>query len=93
MIPADLACGMSQSQPQDPGVREFPGALADYAAGVADVLARGVVPVAVVAVLLGLVAAALVGGGLALVAVAVVGPAIAAGLWLEVPPRLRERLG
>ena len=93
MIPADLACGMSQSQPQDPGVREFPGALADYAAGVADVLARGVVPVTVVAALLGLVAAALVGGGLALVAVAVVGPAIAAGVWLEVPPRLRGRLG
>ena len=83
---------MSQSQPQDPGVGELPGAIADYAAGAADVLARGGVVVAIVAALLGIAVAAVVGGGLALVVVAVVGPAIAAGLWLEVPPRVRERL-
>jgi hypothetical protein len=78
---------------QDPGVRELPGAVADYAAGVSDVLARGGIAVAVVALLLGLLVAAVVGGGVVLVLVAVVGPAVAVGLWLELPSRLRERLG
>lgn len=78
---------------QDPGVRELPGALADYAAGVTDVLARGGVVVAIVAAVVGLAIAAVVGGGIALVLVAVVGPAIAVGLWLELPARLRARLG
>jgi hypothetical protein len=78
---------------QDPGVREFPGAVADYAAGIADVLARGGFAVAIVGLLLGVLLAALVGGGVVLVLVAVVLPAIAVGLWLEVPSRLRERLG
>jgi carbon starvation protein CstA len=78
---------------QDPGVREFPGAVADYAAGIADVLARGGFAVAIVGLLLGVLLAALVGGGIVLVLVAAVLPAIAVGLWLEVPSRLRERLG
>jgi carbon starvation protein CstA len=77
---------------QDPGVREFPGAVADYAAGIADVLARGGFAVAIVGLLLGVLLAALVGGGIVLVLVAAVLPAIAVGLWLEVPSRLRERL-
>lgn len=89
MTPAGVRRRMSQ----DPGVRELPGAVADYAAGVADVLARGGIAVAIAAVLLGLVVGAIVGGGVALVLVAVVGPAIAVGLWLEVPARLREQLG
>ena len=80
-------------QSQDPGVRELPGAVADYAAGVADVVARGGVVVAVVVALLGLVAAAVVGGGVVLILVAVVGPAVVVGLWLELPSRLREQLG
>jgi len=78
---------------QDPGVREFPGAVADYAAGVADALARGSVVLAIVAVFSGLLLAAAVGGGVALVLVAVVGPAVAVGLWLELPSRLGERAG
>jgi carbon starvation protein CstA len=78
---------------QDPGVREFPGAVADYAAGIADVLARGGFAVAIVGLLLGVLLAALVGGGIVLVLVAAVLPAIAVGLWLEVPSRLRKRLG
>jgi hypothetical protein len=78
---------------QDPGVRELPGAVADYAAGVSDVLVRGGIAVAVVALLLGLLVAAVVGGGVVLVFVAVVGPAVAVGLWLELPSRLRSRLG
>ena len=78
---------------QDPGVREFPGAVADYAAGVADVLARSGVVVAIPVVLLGLLVAAVVGSGVVLLLVAVVGPAVAVGLWLELPSRLRGRLG
>lgn len=78
---------------QDPGVREFPGALADYAAGVADVLARGGIVVAILGALVGLLVAAVVGGGVVLVLVAVVAPAVAVGLWLELPSRLREQLG
>jgi len=78
---------------QDPGVGELPGAVADYAAGVADVLARGGVVVAIVVALVGLLAGALVGGGVVLLLVAVVGPAVVVGLWLELPSRLRERLG
>ena len=89
MSPGAVPRGMSQ----DPGVREFPGAVADYAAGIADVLARGGFAVAIVGLLLGVLLAALVGGGVVLVLVAVVLPAIAVGLWLEVPSRLRERLG
>lgn len=77
----------------DPGVRELPGALADYAAGVGGVLARGGVVVAVVVALVGLLAAGVVGGGVVLLLLAVVGPAVAVGLWLELPSRLRERLG
>ena len=87
------AVGRYMSQSQDPGLGELPGALADYAAGVADVLARGGVVVALVALLLGLSIAAVVGGGIALLLVAVVGPAIVVGLWLELPSRLRERVG
>ncbi|MBB6644782.1 hypothetical protein [Halobellus ruber] len=78
---------------QDPGVRESPGALVDYAAGVADVLAHGGVAVAIVGLLLGLLLVTPVGGGIVLVLVAVVLPAVAVGLWLEVPARLREQLG
>ena len=81
------------SQSQDPGVRELPGAIADYAAGVADVLARGGVVVAVAVALVVLLAAAVVGSGVVLLLVAVVGPAVAVGLWLELPSRVRERLG
>jgi len=81
------------SQSQDPGVRELPGALADYAAGVAGVFARGAVAVAVPTVVLGLLVAAIVGSGVAVLLAAVVGPAIVVGLWLEVPSRLRRRLG
>lgn len=81
------------SQSQDPGVRELPGALADYAAGVVEVGVRGGVVLAIVALLLGLLAAAVVGGGVVLVLVAIVAPAVAVGLWLELPSRLRERLG
>lgn len=85
--------GVHRRMSQDPGVGELPGALADYAAGVTDVLARGGVVVAIVAAVVGLAIAAVVGGGIALVLVAVVGPAIAVGLWLELPARLRARLG
>jgi hypothetical protein len=81
------------SQSQDPGVRELPGAVADYAAGVADVLARSVVVVAIAVVLLGVLAAGIVGGGVVVLLVAVVGPAVAVGLWLELPSRLRRQLG
>jgi hypothetical protein len=81
------------SQSSGPGLREFPGALADYAAGVADVLARGSVVIVIVAALLGLLAAAVVGSGVLLVLVAVLIPAIAVGLWLELPSRLRSRFG
>ena len=89
MTPAALRRRMSQ----DPGVREFPGAVADYAAGVADVLARSGVVVAIPVVLLGLLVAAVVGSGVVLLLVAVVGPAVAVGLWLELPSRLQDRLG
>ncbi|GGJ16882.1 hypothetical protein GCM10008995_28520 [Halobellus salinus] len=78
---------------QDPGVRELPGAVADYAAGAADVLAPGGVVVAVVVALVGLVAAAVVGGGAVLLTGAILGPAVVVGLWLELPPRLRDQLG
>jgi hypothetical protein len=81
------------SQSQDPGVRELPGAVADYAAGVADVLARSVVVVAIAVALLGVLAAGIVGGGVVVLLVAVVGPAVAVGLWLELPSRLRRQLG
>ncbi|MFB6092320.1 MAG: hypothetical protein ABEK02_04835 [Haloquadratum sp.] len=73
------------------GLGALPGAIGDYAAGVADVVARGLVVVAVPVLLLAALALAVVGGGIALVFLAVVGPAIAAALWLEVPSRLRDR--
>ena len=84
---------VSRRMSQDPGVRELPGAVADYAAGVADVLARGGVVVAIVVALVGVLAGAVVGGGVVLLLAAVVGPAVVVGLWLELPSRLRERLG
>ncbi|MDQ2054245.1 hypothetical protein [Halobellus sp. H-GB7] len=76
---------------KEPGVREIPGALADYAAGVADVVARGLVVAAAPILLLALLALAVVGGGVALVVLAVLAPAIAAAVALEVPSRVRER--
>ncbi|MGQ4555123.1 hypothetical protein [Halobellus sp. GM3] len=78
---------------EDAGLREVPGALADYASGVGDVAARGLVVVAVPLVLVALLALLVVGGGVALVAVAVVAPAVAAAVALEVPSRLRARFG
>ena len=78
---------------EDPGIRELPGALADYAAGVADVAARGGIVVAVPVLLLALLVGAVVGGGVALVVVAVVGPAVAVGLARELPSRLGDRFG
>ena len=84
---------VSRRMSQEPGVRELPGAVSDYAAGIADVLARGGIVVAIAVALLGVLAAALVGGGVVLLLVAVVGPAVVVGLWLELPSRLRERLG
>jgi len=78
---------------QDAGLGEIPGALADYAAGVGDVVARGLVVVAVPVLLLALLAVVVVGGGIAVVFLAVVGPAVAAAIWLEVPSRLRGRFG
>jgi len=74
-----------------PGIREFPGAVADYAAGVGGVLARGSVVIAVPVVLLALLVGAVVGGGVALVVVAVVGPAVAVGVARELPSRLGDR--
>lgn len=76
---------------EDPGVRELPGALADYAAGVADVVARGGIVIAVPVLLLALLAGAVVGGGIVLVVVAIVAPAVAVGLARELPSRLRDR--
>ncbi|WP_256289585.1 hypothetical protein [Halobellus inordinatus] len=76
---------------KEPGAREIPGALADYAAGVADVIARGLVVAAAPILLLALLALAVVGGGVALVVLAVLAPAIAAAVALEVPSRVRER--
>jgi hypothetical protein len=78
---------------QDAGLGEIPGAIADYAAGVGDVVARGLVVVAILCLLLSLPALVVVGGGVSLVFLAVVGPAVAAAIWLEVPSRLRERIG
>ncbi len=77
---------------EDPGVRELPGALADYAAGVADVVARGGVVIAVPVLLLVVLVGAVVGGGVVLVVVAIVGPAIAVGVARELPSRLGDRL-
>jgi ABC-type dipeptide/oligopeptide/nickel transport system permease subunit len=77
----------------DPGTRELPGALADYAAGVADVVVRGGVVIAVPVLLLALLAGAVVGGGIALVVVAVVGPAVVVGLARELPSRVSDRFG
>jgi ABC-type dipeptide/oligopeptide/nickel transport system permease subunit len=76
----------------DPGTAEFAGALADYAAGVADVLTGGAIVIAVPMLLLALLAAALVGGGVVLVVLAIVVPAVAVGLARELPPRVRRRL-
>ena len=78
---------------RDPGIRELPGALADYAAGVADAFVRGGIVIAVPAILLALLAGVVVGGGVALVTLAVVGPAIAVGLARELPSRIGERFG
>ncbi|MFA1611977.1 hypothetical protein [Halobellus rubicundus] len=77
---------------EEPGFGEIPGAVGDYAAGVADVFARGIVVAAAVALLLAAVPLAIVGGGVALVALAVVAPAVAAAIALELPDRLREAL-
>ncbi|MFD1597371.1 hypothetical protein [Halobellus rarus] len=76
---------------EDATLREIPGAIADYVSGVADVVARGAVVVAVPVLLLGLLAFLVVGGGVALVVLAVVAPAIAAAIALELPSRLRDR--
>ena len=89
MTPGSVHWGMSQ----DPGLGELPGALVDYAAGVVDVLARGSVAVAIAAAVVGLAIAAVVGGGIAPVLAAIVGPAVVVGLWLELPSRLRDRVG
>lgn len=75
----------------DPGIRELPGALADYAAGVADVVARGGVVIAVPVLLLALLAGTVVGGGIVLIVVAVVGPAVVVGLARELHSRLGDR--
>lgn len=75
----------------DPGIRELPGAVADYAAGVVSVVARGSVVTAVPVLLLALLAGAVVGGGIALVVVAVVGPAVVVGLGRELSSRLDDR--
>jgi hypothetical protein len=75
----------------DPGIRELPGALADYIAGVADVVARGGVVIAVPVLLLALLAGAVVGGGIALVVVAAVGPAVVVGLGRELSSRFGDR--
>ncbi|WP_049987277.1 hypothetical protein [Halobellus rufus] len=77
---------------EEPSLRELPGALRDYAAGVADVVARGLVVIAVPVILLALLALFVVGGGISLVVLAVVGPAVAAAVWLEVPSRIRAQL-
>ena len=76
---------------EDATLREVPGAMADYASGVAGVVARGAVVVAAPVLLLGLLAVLIVGGGVALVVLAVLAPAVAAAVALEVPSRLRER--
>jgi hypothetical protein len=78
---------------QDTGLREVPGAAADYASGVGDVVARGLVVVAILLLLVALSVIAVIGSGVALVFLAVVGPAVAAAIWLEVPSRIRDRLG
>ena len=75
----------------DPGTQELPGAVADYAAGVADVVARGGLVIAVPVFLLVLLVGAVVGGGIALIAVAVVGPAVVVGLARELSSRLGDR--
>lgn len=87
LFSGDHGRGMSDG----PGIREFPGAVADYAAGVGGVLARGSVVIAVPVVLLALLVGAVVGGGVALVVVAVVGPAVAVGVARELPSRLGDR--
>ena len=78
---------------EDPPLRELPGAVVDYAAGIADVLARGLIVIAVPVLLLCLLALFVVGGGISLIFFAVVGPAVAAAIWLEVPSLIREQLG
>jgi len=77
---------------EEPSLRELPGALRDYAAGVADVVARGLIVIAVPILLLGLLALFVVGGGISLVFLAVLAPAVAAAIWLEVPSRIRAQL-
>lgn len=77
---------------EEPSLRELPGALRDYAGGVADVVARGLIVIAVPILLLSLLALVVVGGGIALLLVAVIGPAVAAAVWLEVPSRIRAQL-
>jgi hypothetical protein len=76
---------------EGPGVRELPGALADYAAGVAGVVARGSIVIVVPVLLLALLAGAVVGGGIVLVVVAIIVPALAVGLARELPSRLGDR--
>ncbi|WP_144903539.1 hypothetical protein [Halobellus captivus] len=78
--------------PEEPSVRELPGALVDYAAGVVDVVARGLIAVAIATLLLAAIGFAVVGGGVSLLLLAVFGPAIVAAIALEVPSRLRKRL-
>ena len=78
---------------EDAGIDELPGAVAEYAAGVGDVIARGLIVVAVPVLLIGLLALVIVGGGVALVVLALLAPAIAAAVWLEVPSRIRGSLG
>ncbi|WP_336025032.1 hypothetical protein [Halobellus salinisoli] len=77
---------------EEPPLRELPGAVKDYAAGVADVVARGLIVIAVPLLLLCLLALFVVGGGISLVALAAVGPAVVAAIWLEVPSRIRAGL-
>ncbi|MFC6872883.1 hypothetical protein [Halobellus marinus] len=77
---------------EDVGLRELPGVIADYAAGVGDVVARGLIVAAVPLLLVGLLGLVIVGGGVALVLLAVLVPAIAALVALEVPSRVREYL-
>ncbi|MFB6250884.1 MAG: hypothetical protein ABEI27_04230 [Halobellus sp.] len=74
------------------GLKEVPGAIADYAAGVADAAGRGVIVLAVPILLVVALVLGIVGGGITLLFLAVVGPAIAAGIALEVPDRVRDYL-
>lgn len=88
MNPATVRPCMSS----EPGLEAVPGAIADYAAGVADAAGRGLVVLAVPILLVVGLVLAIVGGGIALLLLAVVGPAIVVAVALELPDRIRAAL-